>query len=60
MIRAVLESGRTVTFAVKRVAAPDDASGEAHTTPFDLPALRFPNDRQPDEWLFDEDELVET
>jgi hypothetical protein len=41
VIRAVLETGRTVTFAVKHVPAPLDSDGPAPMPPKDLPSLRF-------------------
>lgn len=59
VVRAVLETGRTVTFAVKHVAAPEDADPTGPTAPLDLPSLRFEDDRSPaDEWL-DLEEAVE-
>jgi hypothetical protein len=59
VIRAVLESGRTVTFAMKHLPASDDADGAGPTAPLDFPSLRFDDDRTPaDEW-FDLEEVVE-
>jgi hypothetical protein len=46
VIRAVLEAGRTVTFAVKHQTAPDDAEEEEPTAFLDPPSLRF-DDRNP-------------
>lgn len=61
VIRAVLESGRTVTFAVKHVPSPDDGERGEPTVPLDLPSLRFDDDPKPDDWFnFDDEEAAET
>ncbi len=51
VIRAVLESGRTVTFAVKHLPTSDDAEQTNPTAPLDVSPLRFDDDPRPDDWL---------
>jgi hypothetical protein len=51
VIRTVLESGRTVTFAVKHLPTSDDAEQMNPTAPLDVSALRFDDDPRPDDWL---------
>jgi hypothetical protein len=52
VIRAVLETGRTVTFAVKHLPALEDADGAGPTAPLDLPSLRLDDNRTlANEWL---------
>jgi hypothetical protein len=55
VIRAVLESGRTLTFAVKHQPASDAAEAAGPTAPFDLSSLRFDHDPHPDDCLDLED-----
>jgi hypothetical protein len=59
VIRAVLEAGRTVTFAVKHQPAPDVAEEADPTAPLDLPSLRFDDDAHPDDGL-DLEDVVES
>lgn len=49
VIRAVLESGRTVTFAVKHLPTSDDAEATDPAAPLDVSSLRFDDDPRPDE-----------
>ena len=51
VIRAVLESGRTVTFAVKHLPTSDDAEQTNPTAPLDVSSLRFDDEPRPDDWL---------
>jgi len=54
VIRAVLETGRTVTFAVKHTSAPDDADTPAPTLPVGhLPSLRFDDEPVLSDEFFD-------
>ncbi len=60
VIRSVLETGRTVIFAVKRELAPDDLDGTPPTSPVEMPSLRFDGECKADDDFFDFEDAVET
>ena len=60
VIRSVLETGRTVIFAVKRESAPDDLDGTPPTSPVEMPSLRFDDECKADDDFFDFEDAVET
>ena len=53
VIRAVLETGRTVTFAVKHLATPEDAYDVPPMPHLDLPSLRFDDEPVSSDNVFD-------
>ncbi|MGA7804588.1 hypothetical protein [Bradyrhizobium sp.] len=60
VIRSVLETGRTVIFAVKLEPAPDDSAGTPPTSPVEMLSLRFDDACMPGDDYFNFENAVET